>query len=178
LTNFIKKSTGEHHVGFIGPVSAGKTSYINALFGLKLPTALSHCTEDCSVVHKDNKNIIWDVFGSNDTFRFFDPESLAFVKDLDVCVLLFCDDITMVSNMLKIVYAINKNLIIVRTKCDLYSEDDARTIEEEKVLDGKKANVILGTQDIKTYCISSRNVAKKTGKDFDWEIVKSLMGFV
>jgi len=178
LTNFIKKGTGEHHIGFIGPVSAGKTSYINALFGLKLPVAVSHCTEDCSVVHKDGKNIIWDVFGSNDSFHFFDADSLSFVKDLDVCVLLFCEDPAMVANMLKVVYAINKNLIIIRTKCDLCSEDDARTIEEEKVMDGKKVNLILGTQNVKTYCISSRNVARKTGKEFDWKTVRGLMGLV
>lgn len=178
LTSFINKKTGEHHVGFIGPVSAGKTSCINALFGLKLPVAMSHCTETCDVVHVKGLNIIWDVFGSSNTLRFYDPESLAFIKDLDVSVLLFCDDIDMISDMLKIIYSINKRVVIVRTKADLYSEDDARTIEQEQERDTKKANEVLGTTDIKTYCISSRNVAKNNNQIFDWKAFEKTLGLI
>ncbi len=70
LTDYIVKQTGENHIGFIGPISAGKTSLINALFNKNLPVALGHCTDNCGVVHKENNNIIWDVSGQNDDYKF------------------------------------------------------------------------------------------------------------
>lgn len=144
LTDLIKKETGENHVACIGPVSAGKTSFINASYGLNVPVAMGHCAGTCDVVYKDVFNVIWDVQGENNDFKWYDPNNLSFIKDLDKCLIMFDNDISMISNIIKVVYAINKNILVIRTKCDLHSQFDHRSIEEEKKLDKKKLNELLG----------------------------------
>jgi len=174
LGDIINKQTGENHIGFIGPISAGKTSMINVLFNKNLPIALGHCTEKCEVVHCEGNNVIWDVNGQNDDFKFYNPMNLSFVKGLDKCVILFDNDISMISNILKVVHKINpNNMIIVRTKVDQHSQFNLRTVEEEKVLDMKKVNDLLGVS-IETYCVSSNNIMDDKER-FDWDNVKEVL---
>ena len=90
---------------------------INALFRKNLPVALGHCTDKCKIVHIQNDNIIWDVCGHNDDFKFYNPMNSSFVKDLDKCVILFDNDISMIVNILKVVHKINpNNMVFIRTK--------------------------------------------------------------
>ena len=176
LKDIIKKKTGENHIGFIGPISAGKTSMINALFGINLPVALGHCTDKCEVVHTVGKNIIWDVCGTNDDFKFYIAENLSFVKGLDKIVLVFDNDVAMISNMLKVIVKLNKNIIIIRTKVDQHSDSNSRSIQAEKILDKDKVKNLLGIE-FETYCVSSHNVMN--GKmQYDWNIVKTKIGLV
>ena len=176
LTDIIEKKTGETHIGFIGQISSGKTSLINALFNKNLPIALGHCTDKCEIVHSENYNIIWDVCGQNDDFKFYDPKNLSFVKNLDKCVILFDNDIAMISNFLKVVHKINPdNMIIVRTKVDQYNKQHTRTIEEEKVLDKQKVKELLGIE-IETYCISSHNIIDGKPGIHDWDALKEALG--
>jgi len=176
LTDIIQKQTGETHIGIIGPVSAGKTSFINALYNKNLPVAMSHCTDKCEVVHKEKLTCVWDLVGTNNDFKFYDPTNLSFIKSLDKCVILFCDDINMISNILKVIYAIKQEqMIIVRTKCDTYSANNLRTIAQECALDTKKVRELLDNQTIQTYCISSNNIINKQKEHFDWNKVKELL---
>ena len=176
LTDFIEKKTGENHIGFIGQVSSGKTSMINTMFNKNLPVALGHCTEKCEVVHKEGENIIWDVCGQNDDFKFYNPKNLSFVKNLDKCVILFDNDISMISNILKVVYTINpSNMVIIRTKVDQHHQFNVRTIQEEQKLDQEKVKTLLGV-DMKTYCISSHNIMDKKPEIYDWLKVKQILG--
>lgn len=174
LTNIIQKNTGETHIGFVGPISSGKTSLINALFGKNLPVALGHCTDKCEVVHTENLNIIWDVCGQNDDFKFYKPENLSFIKDLDKCVILFDNDIAMIANFLKIIHKINPNIVLVRTKLDQYQNNHARTVTQEKELDKKKVNELLGIE-IEVYYVSSHNIINNKLGVFDWAEFKGAL---
>lgn len=176
LSDVIDKKTGETHIGFIGSISSGKTSLINAMFNKNLPIALGHCTTKCEVVHSENNNIVWDVAGQNDDYKFYKPENLSFVKDLDKCVVVFDNDIGMISNFLKVVHKINPaNLIIVRTKVDQYTDQHVRTIREEKLLDKQKVKDLLDI-DVDIYCVSSHNIQKNTGEKYDWDELKKALG--
>lgn len=172
LTSIIKKKTGETHIGFVGPISAGKTSVINALFGLKLPVALGHCTQKCEVVHTENLNVIWDVCGTNDDFKFYKPESLSFIKDLDKVVIVFDNDIAMISNFLKVISTLNKNIVIIRTKLDQFQAGHARSITEEKELDKKKVKELINI-DLEIFYVSSHNVSGNKFQMFDWSSFRS-----
>lgn len=177
LTDFIKKETGDNHIGFVGPISAGKTSMINVLFNKNLPIALGHCTDKCEVVHVQGKNKIWDVSGQNDDFKFYRAENLAFIKDLDKIVILTDADIQMIANILKVIHAINpNNMIIVRTKVDQHTQSNLRSITEEQQLDMQKVKDLLGVE-IKTYCVSSHNVTNGKNK-YDWDLVMERLGLV
>ena len=175
LTSIIEKKTGEIHIGFLGQISSGKTSLINALYNKQLPVALGHCTDKCEIVHTENLNMIWDVCGQNDDFKFYKPENLSFIKDLDCCVILFDNDIMMISNFLKVVYKINPSkIILVRTKVDQYSSNHARTITEEKELDKKKVKDLLGT-DLDIYYVSANNIIYNQGDNYDWNALKKVL---
>ena len=169
LTDGIIKKTGETHVAFIGPISSGKTSTINTLFNKNLPVALGHCTDKCEAVHEHNELIIWDAPGNNDDFIFYDPVSLSFVKSLDKFIILFDNDIAMISNILRVVYAINNNIIVIRTKLDQYSSTNVRTVEQEKALDIQKIKNLLGEDcGAKLFYTSCHNVTNKASLIYDW----------
>lgn len=175
LTDVINKKTGETHIGFIGQISSGKTSMINALFGKQLPVALGNCTTTCEVVHTQGLNVIWDVPGQNSDFEFYNPINLSFLKDLDKIAILLDNDVSMITNILRVVYKINSNIVIIRTKVDQHNIFNARTLEEEKLLDKKNVKDVLGI-DIDTFCVSSHNIIANKGDVFDWIVVKQQLG--
>ncbi len=178
LTDFIIKNTGDHHIGFIGSVSAGKTTLINAIFDKNLPTALGHCTEECNIVHTNDHTVVWDVCGQNDDYKFYNPINLSFIKDLDKCVVVFDNDISMISNFLKIVHRINpNNLVIIRTKVDQHLASHVRTVLEEQKLDEQKVKDLLGVS-LPVYVVSAHNVLKATGDNYDWKTVKQKLGLI
>jgi hypothetical protein len=175
LTDSFEKETGVIDVAFIGPVTAGKTTCINVMFKLNEETALGHCTKECRRVYKKDLLAVWDVQGVNNDFKFYDYESLAFIKSTDKNVVMFDNDISMVSRIIKTVYNINpESLLIVRTKVDQCSESDKRTIEQEKLLDTQKVEELLGVK-LATYCISSHNVIDEK-KKYDWDLLKQKIG--
>jgi GTPase SAR1 family protein len=176
LTESIKKNPGEIHIGVIGPISSGKTTLINTMFNTKLPTTLGHNTEGCKVVYAKDNMVVWDLMGVNDDYKFYDAESLSFIKSLDVCLVLFDNDIKMVSSILLTIHKLNPaGLVIIRTKVDQWNPNNARTVYEERTIDSYNASELLNDK-IDTYCISSLNVDKTMNggveKIYDWDIIK------
>lgn len=175
LTEYIDKKPGETHVGLIGPVSVGKSSLCNVMYGTEEKTAAGHCTKDCTPVYTTDKLVVWDMFGADNDFKYYTPETLSFVKDLDYCVVLFDNDIAMVSWIIKTIHTINPNsMIIVRTKIDSLTDEDERTADEEKALDAEKVKDLLELDEAPTtYCISSRNIKKNEGERYDWDALSA-----
>ena len=173
ISQSIIKSIGEIHVAFLGPVTAGKSTAINTIHGTDAAVAMGECTSEPALevtrVDRDgNMYNCWDVPGANNDFAYFKIENYQFIASLDICVVMFDSDVSVVSWILRAVYGINpRSLVVVRTKCDQYDEDSDRTIEEERILDEKKVEDLLG-EKYHVYYISSRNVAKKRGDLFDW----------
>ena len=169
LKDGITKVADEKHISFIGPVSTGKTTLQNVLFGINKEVALGHMTSKCEVVYTKAGLVVWDMPGEDMSFRYYKPETLSFIKSLDKCIVLFDSDIAAISWIIKAVYAINPNaLVIARTKVDQYTEESVSTIEEEREKDGIKVQTLLGLEKpFKTYCISSHNVRNKR-ELYDW----------
>lgn len=175
LTDPINKKPSERHVGVVSNVSAGKTTMSNVMFGLKNKTAASHCTTDCEKIYQDGNLHFWDTPGEDAKFKYYKEENIAFVKSLDMIIVLFDDDIANISNTLKLVNTVNPgNITIVRTKADSVSEDDERTVAEELVEDSKKVERLLGVK-IPVFAISSHNIKKNRGDRYDWDIVKKMI---
>lgn len=169
LTQSIVVGTGEVHVGVVGNISVGKTTLLNALLGLKLPVSIDHCTEGCQVVHKQDLHIYWDVAGKNDDFQFYNPENLSFIKSLSVVVVLYSDDITLSSNLIRVVSQINPHVILIRTKIDQYRSTDMRTIDEIRARDLSIAKTWI--KDPEIYFVSAHNIMD--GKErYDWDAVE------
>lgn len=177
LTDIIKKQPGEIHVGFIGPVTAGKTTMCNAMYGTNEAVALGHCTTDCDVIYTENNLVVWDMFGADNDFKYYDPKTLSFIRNLDYCVVLFDSDIAVVSWIIKTIYTINPDaLIVVRTKVDQCKLGSERSIEEEKTLDQEKLKKLLDLDTtMKSYCVSSHNIAFGEGERYDWDDLKKIV---
>lgn len=176
LKDGITKAADEKHISFIGPVSAGKSTLQNVLYGLNLEVALGHMTTKCETVHTEAGLVVWDMPGEDMSFRYYKPETLSFIKSLDKCVVLFDSDITAVSWTIKVVHAINPEaLVIVRTKVDQCTEESTRTVDQEREADGVKVQKLLRLDaPFKTYCISSHSVRDKRER-YDWvEFQKAL----
>lgn len=177
LTDVIDKSGGQTHIGFIGPVTAGKTTLINTLYGTSRPVALGHCTSECEVVHQNDKIVVWDLPGEDNSFKYYNPETLSFIKNLDYCVILFDSDVSVVSWIIKTVHAINPDsMVVIRTKVDQCGVDSERTVAEEKALDSIKTQELLGLEvPPNTYAISSHNVMRERDEKFDWNDLRSML---
>ena len=178
LNDIIDKKPGETHIGFIGPVTAGKSSFANEMYNLHEAVALGHCTSGCEVVHTTEKGfVIWDMFGADSDFKYYKPETLSFVKNLDYCVIMFDSDISVVSWIIKTIYLINpKSVVIVRTKVDQCCEDSSRSVEEERHMDMMKVKELLELSvPIRTYAVSTHNVKYHRGERFDWNKLQDML---
>jgi small GTP-binding protein len=170
LTSFIDKKPGEKHYGVLGNISAGKSSLMNTLFQLEEQVSLDHCTSVCKVVHsrRVDSGVIhyWDVPGSNQDCKFYKPENLSFVKDLDKVFIVYCDDIAMISNIIRVVNAINPNIVLIRTKCDQHNARNVKTVKEVKESDcAKAAEYCTG---YKLYAVSAHHIDAGYHEVFDW----------
>jgi small GTP-binding protein len=172
LNQSIVVQTGEVHIGVVGNISVGKTTLLNALLNLNLPVSMDHCTEGCQVVHQQNSHIYWDVAGKNDDFKFYNPESLSFVKSLGIAVVLYSDDIALSANLIRVVSKINPNVILVRTKVDGYRANDVRSIEQIRARDTSIAKTWIENPQI--YFVSAHNIMD--GKErYDWDAIEKLL---
>jgi small GTP-binding protein len=174
LQQSIIKQTGETHVGVVGNTSAGKSTFLNALLGLKLPVSMDHCTEQCEVVCRRGRQVYWDVAGRNDQFEFYKVETLAFLKSLDVLIVFYCDDIGMITNIIRVAAALKSSkIILVRTKVDQFRANDARNLEEIKRRDERLASEHL--PGARVYFISAHNI-QDGGARFDWDALVKEIG--
>ncbi len=173
LTQCIPKGPNERHIGVIGDISCGKSTFLNVSFGLSLATALGHCTTECKPVHRVKRAIgdavYWDVPGKNDSFRFYIAENLSFIKSLDLCIVLYDNDISMISDVLRVVSKLcPTRMLVVRTKLDQYSVNNVRSPAEEKVRDTTQITNVLGYA-APLYFVSANNVRDGRGSRHDWD---------
>jgi GTPase SAR1 family protein len=171
LTECIQKEPGVRDIGVIGQISCGKTTLINTFYETNHETALGNCTEKCNIAFGNQFLRVWDCPGSDDTFAFYNPLNLSFVRDLNLCVILFDNDIRSIENILKVVYSINKNILVIRTKIDQY-RGGSRTVAEEKILDCHKLKNLGVTAPL--LHISSHNF-QDHGELFDWKELNNYM---
>ncbi len=175
LTDSIVKKTGEVHIGVVGNTSAGKSTFLNVLLGLNLPVSMDHCTEKCEIVKQDGLRVYWDVAGRNDQFEFYKVETLAFLKALDVLIVFYCDDIGMITNIMRVGAKLNSNILLVRTKVDQFRETDARSLAETRVRDERLAREHI--PGARVYFISAHNITANK-ECHDWhKLVEAIRAF-
>jgi len=154
LTKLGKKSCvtpsrfqGRRNVLFIGDVSVGKTSLINALFRLRLPTGKGDTTEDVESVHEDGDLLLWDSPGANNNFAFYSRDMLNYIQAASYVVVLFKTGLGTASKIVRVVDSLKekKEYVCVRTQCDLFTQPQKRieaSLEEETMKDRKELKKI------------------------------------
>ena len=116
------------HCCFIGPTSTGKSSLCNALFNLNLHIGLGSCTKEAKEIHKAGNVTYWDAPGINKDFGFYKPHHLGFFNDLDKIFVLFSNEVGEVALIIKVFAAMNKKMILVRTKCDTHDSSHSKSL--------------------------------------------------
>ena len=117
----------------MGDVSVGKSSLLNALFGLHLAVGVGHTTNDVSPVHQDGRGIIWDSAGVNRDLSLYDVNSLNFIYGVQLVAILYSTSLCTVATTVAIVNKIKgaSSFVCVRTQCDRHSARDALSLDQE-----------------------------------------------
>jgi small GTP-binding protein len=120
-------SNGEKHVAFIGDVSVGKSSILNAFFNLKLPAGSDHTTKFVHSVCKVSNVVFWDTPGQNtDEQLLLTVESVQVLNAMDLIVIMYTSDLNTVTDICSLVKALNRPVALVRMKADLIIKAAAR----------------------------------------------------
>jgi hypothetical protein len=106
-----------------------------------LPIGLGSCTKEATKIKTQGDVTHWDAPGINKDFGFYKPHHLGFFNDLDKIFVLFETEIDSVALILKVFNAMNKRIVLVRTKCDNWNAHHQKTIEQELQNDLEQAKV-------------------------------------
>ena len=116
----------------MGEISAGKTSLLNTILGLKNPTSIGHQTKYVSLVFETSAVQIFDSPGNNKDFAFYDIKTLNLLHQMDKVLLLYSNSLLSVKNILLVLKQIKPNsTYLIRTQCDLFSDKDSSTLDQE-----------------------------------------------
>lgn len=135
----------------IGRTNAGKTTLINTLFELSLPTAAFENTMGKRVVFITDGIEVVDTFGYNDGRSYYTAEMAEYFLSVDRVVLAYAGAIENELDALKLVAAARCEVMVVRSKCETLSTDD---IKEIKAHD---AAVLTGVGGINWLVVSSKS---------------------
>lgn len=112
-----KSAAGENHHIFTGNISVGKTSLLNNLFQLTLPTGYGHTTTSASAVVKDPnaKMVVWDCPGNNTDFNYLDHDQLNLFKSANLVFVLVGNSVLTCDKIIKTIAQIKGIYIPSRT---------------------------------------------------------------
>lgn len=132
---------------------------------------MGHTTDVAAPVHKDAlaKMVVWDVPGNNDDFSYLDINQLAFFHSADLVFLLYDSSLLAFEAMVRaIVTVMGNKCILLRTKCDTWTEDHALTLDQEIERDKAKLAEWGLPNDLQVYKTSALG-------GFDNDLVKHLL---
>lgn len=122
---------GEKHYAVIGPISAGKTTFLNSIFNINQDVGIGETTQIAKPVYKNSKKklIIWDVPGINKDFSIYDPKNLGFFKSLSKIFILYKDSPKVCDKVIKVLNEIKPGcLYLIRTQCDTWDPSSLKTL--------------------------------------------------
>lgn len=101
------------------------------------------CTSDVKPIYETKTRVFWDVPGDNQLFDYLSMKPIQHFACADCVYILYDNTVDDISQLVRLVNALNKNMVLVRTKCDMHSTSDKYTIEQEMVRDVDAALRIL-----------------------------------
>ena len=174
LTPWYPKHPNIFRIGFIGKVSVGKSSLINALYGEKVaktgrgattmkPAFLGEMKLTKAATRKTH---IYDIPGDDSNYSYVDVEGLRMVNSLDLLVVVFDDTISYTVNFIKLAMTLGKYIVFVRNKLDgddNDEDDDSKELswQEELEKDKEKLDQMLPTSvPFPMFGVSAKNSLK------------------
>ena len=118
--------TAKKSFAFVGETSSGKTTTVNSLFGVKLPTSPDANTTGTNKVfecEKDNYEV-YDVYGTNDKECYHSIEKLCQLKTIHYIVFLIGTTFESNIEMYRLLSALSKQVIVLRNKTEDFEQSD------------------------------------------------------
>ena len=168
LTPQYPKHPDIFRIGFLGKVSVGKSSLINALYGSKVAKAgRGRTTKTPTLVGElklamvtKKRTLIYDIPGDDSEYSYVDVKALQLVNSLDLLVVVFDDTISYSLKVLKLAKALGKHIVFVRNKLD-NSDDDELSWQEELEEDKNELARMLPTSvPFPMFGVSAKNSLK------------------
>ena len=107
------------NIGIVDDVSVGKSSLLNAMFGLKLPVGATHTTTKVQNVHQDGNTVLWDTPGQNTKDHLLHKvESIQILKAMDMIVVLYTSDLNTILDLCDLIHTLKRQTVLVRMKAD------------------------------------------------------------
>lgn len=128
---------GHRNVAVMGDVSVGKSSLLNALFGLQRRCGTGHTTETIEPTLVGNV-VLWDSPGANNDLSFFEVRSLNMIWSMDLILVLYESSLCTADAVVRTALAIKgtSKVVFVRTQCDRHDpRKDSKTLAEEVAAD-------------------------------------------
>eukprot|EP00054_Salpingoeca_dolichothecata_P029011 m.224778 g.224778 ORF g.224778 m.224778 type:complete len:360 (-) comp26371_c3_seq2:235-1314(-) len=163
------------NVAFVGNVSVGKSTFLNAYFGDRRAdvgagptTSVAKKLDDSNTLNRNVTMALWDVPGNDEMFHYFEMDKIEFLATMHLVVILYDDTITSVLKIARVATALGKRTLFFRNKLDNCDSEDEKGWQEELENDRK----LLAKFDIRPeglYGISARNTykAKKAAKSIE-----------
>jgi GTP-binding protein EngB required for normal cell division len=114
----------------IGPTCAGKSTLLNAMYGLQLPTSAMRCTKGVNHVGSANGFEIYDVFGTNPDELYVQWEAVEGITTKHVALICFADAVENALDAIDLAKAGGLVVVLVRTKIDSIIESAGETKEQ------------------------------------------------
>ena len=144
----------------IGRTNAGKTTLINTLFGLNLPTAAIENTMGKRVVFHAGGVEVVDTFGYNDGRSYYTAEMAEFFLSVDRVVLAYAEaGIENEIDVLKLISAARCEVAVVHSKCETLSPEDIEKIKEHDLKEIKAHDdaIFAGVRSLNWLAVSSKS---------------------
>eukprot|EP00045_Choanoeca_perplexa_P013889 m.159351 g.159351 ORF g.159351 m.159351 type:complete len:755 (-) comp16490_c0_seq6:108-2372(-) len=186
----------EVKVCFIGRVSAGKSSAINALLNENVAeTGAGTTTTQVAKVGTSapDRNKVrqsyWDVPGYDEQFHYLDWQAVRTFASMHVIVILYRSTVFDVADIVRLALAMSKPIILVRTMLDAIEPDQNGATEKpwlEVLEDDQSAVKSLGFDGIQVFGVSAKNVLRCTNTklcggacnrhpQYDWKEFRNLL---
>eukprot|EP00045_Choanoeca_perplexa_P006298 m.53575 g.53575 ORF g.53575 m.53575 type:complete len:353 (-) comp13569_c1_seq12:165-1223(-) len=164
------RSSLEAKVCFIGRVSSGKSTVINALLNeIRAVTGVGTTTRYVSQIGKSDPDgdgvrlSYWDVPGHDDKFSYIDMQVIGTFASMHAIVILYNNAVSDVQDMIRTAWALSKPIVLVRTMLDNtenQDDDDDEKPWQEVLADDRAYAASIGFRDIPIFGISARNVLR------------------
>jgi len=142
--------TAKVSVAVMGFTSAGKSSLLNNVFGLKLKVSAIRCTDGAEMVGEKDGIQVYDVFGENNEQSYHNMQLLMRAKTIHTIIVVYTDCIDTSLQMVQLVNALQVNTVYFRNKSEDLDEDEVKLVMDHdgkriKEKTGKLKRVIVGS---------------------------------
>ena len=120
----------KHTIGVVGSTCAGKTTFLNQGFNLKLITSIIENTIGIKKVYENSNYQVNDIEGCNDSKKYESPVNYKQLRDCHEFIIIYDNAIVSNIRLIKLFLTMKAKIHIVRNKVESMSDEDKEIIKQ------------------------------------------------